>query len=155
MGVPVGIGIIGRRIHEIQLLLELGEHATHQEGTSGSVCLEIVSNHDGDAPTTFRTSHPGAHLLTKHIGGAPRRGSTIEPPISPVHQAEPIDLAVISRGLDQALPAPPFAAPDPREGRVPGKLDLILERDRLVVRGSASRQGQPEAVPTDQPRLNL
>src|SRR5215470_5307359 len=58
----VGIGIIGRRINEIQLLLELGEHATHQEGTSGSVCLEIVSNHDGDAPTTFRASHRGAHL---------------------------------------------------------------------------------------------
>jgi hypothetical protein len=45
----------------------------------------------------------------------------------PIHQAKAVDLAVVSRSLDEALSASPFATPDAREGRVKGKLDLILE----------------------------
>src|SRR5947209_3589088 len=123
----VGIGIIGRRVDQVQVLLQLGKHATHEQGTRRSVGLEIVSNHDGDPPTTFRARHSGAHLLTKHISRASRSGPAIKPALSPVHQTEAIDLAVVSRSLDQALPTPPFAAPHPREGRMKGQLDLILE----------------------------
>jgi hypothetical protein len=42
-------------------------------------------------------------------------------------QTKPIDFPVVSRGLDQALPASPLEAPDPRERRVKGELHLILQ----------------------------
>ena len=89
--------------------------------------LPIISNHDGDAPPTCGASHSGTHLFTEHISSPSWSSSPIEPALSPVYQTEPIDLAVVSRGLDQALPTPSFAAPDAREGGVKGKLDLILE----------------------------
>jgi hypothetical protein len=94
---------------------------------AGVWALPIISDHDGDAPTTFGASHSGAHLFTEHISGPSWSRSAIEPALSPVYQAEPVDLAVVSRSLDQALPTPSFAAPDAREGRVKGKLDLILQ----------------------------
>src|SRR5436305_9600421 len=81
----VGTGIIGRRIDEIQLLFELSEHATHQEGTSGSVRLEIISNHDGDPPTRCGASHSGAHLFTEHLRSTSWSSSASEPALSPVH----------------------------------------------------------------------
>lgn len=36
-------------------------------------------------------------------------------------------MPIIPRRLDQALPPPPFEAPDTREGRVKGHLHLILQ----------------------------
>jgi len=36
-------------------------------------------------------------------------------------------MPVVAWGFHQALSTPPLAAPDPREGRVKGKLDLILQ----------------------------
>ena len=102
----IGIGIISRSINQKEVLLQFSEHTAHEQGTSRGVRLEIVSNHDGDMPTTFGASNSGAHLFTEHISGTSWSRSAIEPAISPVHQAEPIDLAVVSRSLDQALPTP-------------------------------------------------
>src|SRR5712691_10246076 len=123
----VGVGIIGGGIDQIQLLLQLGEHAAHQQRASGCVSFEIVGNHDRDTSATFRTGHGCAHLFTEDIGGAPSSTSTSEPAIAPVEQAKAIDYPILHRSLDQALPAPPLEAPDTREGWVKGKLHLILE----------------------------
>jgi hypothetical protein len=123
----VGIRIIGRRIHQIQLVLELAEQAAHEQGASRSVGLQIVGNHDGHPSTLRGTSHGGTHLLTEHISGASRSNSAIEPAIAPVHQAEAIDLAIVPRRFDQTLSTPSFEAPDTREGRVKGHLQFILQ----------------------------
>ncbi len=45
----VGVRIIGRRIHQVQMLFQFGEHAAHEQGASRRVCLEIIGNHDGKA----------------------------------------------------------------------------------------------------------
>jgi len=111
----VRIGIIGRSINQIQLLLQLGEHAAHQQRTSCSMSPEIIGNHKSDPPATFGAGNGCPHLFTEHIGGASRSNSAIEPAIAPVEQAKPIDFAVVSRSLDQALPAPSFEAPDPAD----------------------------------------
>ena len=123
----VGIRIIGRRMHQIQLVLKLAEQASHEQGASRSVGLQIVGNHDGHPSTLLGTSHGGTHLLTEHIGGASRSHSAIEPAIAPVQQAEAIDLAIVPRRFDQALPPSPFEAPDTRESRVKGHLHFILQ----------------------------
>ena len=88
---------------------------------------EIIGNHKSDPPATFGAGNGCPHLFTEHIGGASRSNSAIEPAIAPVEQAKPIDFPVVSRSLDQALPAPSFEAPDPRECRVKGELHLILQ----------------------------
>src|SRR5216684_971548 len=123
----VGIRIIGRGRDQVQVLLQLDQHAAHEQGPSRRVRLEIVSDHDGDASATLGAGHGGTHLLTKHLSGASRRHSAIEPAIAPIQQPKAVDLAVISRSLDQTLPAPSFPRPDTRECRVKGKLYLILE----------------------------
>ena len=42
----IGIGIIRRRVDEIQVLLQLSKHAAHEQGTSGGVRLEIIGKHE-------------------------------------------------------------------------------------------------------------
>src|ERR1039457_1589223 len=49
----VRIGIIGRGIDQIELLLELGEHAAHQQRTGCRMSPEIIGNHNSDPPATF------------------------------------------------------------------------------------------------------
>src|SRR5437588_7372088 len=123
----VGIRIIGRSIHQIQLILKLAEQAAHEQGASGSMSLQIVGNHDGHPSPLLGTSHGGTHLLTEHLSSASRSNSAIEPAIAPVHQTEAIDLAIVPRRFDQALPTSPFEAPDTRESRVKSHLHFILQ----------------------------
>src|SRR5712691_2452335 len=96
----VGIGIISRRIDQIEVLLELGEQAAYQQGSRRSVRLEIVSNHDSDSSATLGAGNGHPQLFTEHIGGASRSDLAIEPAIAPVHQAKAVDLAIIPRSLD-------------------------------------------------------
>jgi hypothetical protein len=91
------------------------------------VNLEIVRNHDGDTTATCGASNGRTHLFAEHIGGTSRSNSAIKPAIAPIEQAKAIHLAVVSRSLDQALPASPFAAPDTSKRRVKGELHLILK----------------------------
>jgi len=46
----IGVWVIGRRILQIRLLLELSKQAAHKEGTGRSVRFEVIGNHDGDPP---------------------------------------------------------------------------------------------------------
>src|SRR5512142_2134967 len=123
----VGIRIIGRGIDQIQVLLQLSPHTAYEQRSSRGVRLEIVGDDDSDASATLGAGHGGTHLLTLHIGSAPRSNPAIEPTIAPVQQTKAVDLTVISRCLDQTLPAPSFPRPDARESRVKGHLDLILQ----------------------------
>ncbi len=123
----VGIWVISRGIDEIQLLLQFGEQATHEQGTSGGVGLEIIGNHNGNPPATLRANYSRPHLFTKHIGRPSRSDPAIEPAIAPVYQTKAVYFAVVPRSLDQTLSPPPFTAPDPCEGWVKGKLHLILQ----------------------------
>jgi hypothetical protein len=89
--------------------------------------LEIIDNHDGRPSPLLRTSHGSTHLLTEHIGSASRSDPPIEPTIAPVDQTKAIDLPIIPRRFDQALPTPSFPRPDARQRRVKGHLHLILQ----------------------------
>ena len=123
----VGIGIIGGRIDQIQVLLQLGEYAAHEQRPSRRVRFEIIRHHESDALATFGASHGCTHLVTEHLSCSSRRNSATLPAIAPIHQAKAVDLAVIARCLDQALPTSAFARPDTGERRVKGNLELILQ----------------------------
>jgi|SRR5450755_1662146 hypothetical protein len=123
----VSIRIIGRGVHQIQLVLELAEQTAHEQGASWSVGLKIVGNHDGNPSTLLGTSHGSTDLLTEHISRASWRNTAIEPAITPVHQAKAVDFAIVPRRFDQALPSSPFATPHTREGWVKGNLYFILQ----------------------------
>ncbi len=123
----VGIRVIGGGIHQIQVLLEFAEQAAHEQRASRSVGLEIIGNHHGHPSALLGTSHSNTHLLTKHISGASGSDPAIEPAIAPVDQTKAVDLAIISRSLDQTLPTSTFATPQAREGWVEGHLHLILQ----------------------------
>ena len=125
----VGIGIIGRRRDEIQLLLQLGEPGSRTSREPAAVCVLRLSTitiatrpRRFERATAARTCSQNTSAVRE--GGYP----AIEPAITPVEQAKAIDLAVVSRGLDQALPTPPFSTPDTREGWMKGKLHLIRAR---------------------------
>ncbi len=86
-----------------------------------------IRHHESDALATFGASHGCTHLVTEHLSCSSRRNSATLPAIAPIHQAKAVDLAVIARCLDQALPTSAFARPDTGERRVKGNLELILQ----------------------------
>src|SRR5919201_6236898 len=90
---------------------------------------QVIHDHDRKTPAGPRAGHGGTHLRTKDIGGAAGGETTVKPPVAPVDEPEAIDLVVGTRRLDEALPAPAFAAPDTGEGRMEYELDLVLEID--------------------------
>jgi hypothetical protein len=57
--------------------------------------LEIVCNHDGHSSSLFGTIHSAPYLLAEHISSAPRSNSSIEPAITPIHQAKAVNLVVL------------------------------------------------------------
>ena len=80
----VGVRIIGRRIHQVQMLFQFGEHAAHEQGAGRRVGLEIVGKHDGNSSPLLGTSHGSTYLLAERLGRASRSDSAIEPAIAPV-----------------------------------------------------------------------
>jgi len=66
-------------------------------------------------------------LLAEDGSGASWSDPAIEPAITPVHQAKAVDLAIIPRRFDQALPSSTLATPHTRQCRVKGNLHLILQ----------------------------
>jgi hypothetical protein len=78
-------------------------------------------------PRAFERATAVRTCETFDIGSPSCRNAAIKPPISPVHQPKTVDLAIIARRFHQALPATPFQAPDPGEGRMKGELHLILQ----------------------------
>ncbi|HEX4204418.1 MAG TPA: hypothetical protein VHZ51_09520 [Ktedonobacteraceae bacterium] len=122
----VGVRIIGRGINQMQILFQFSQHATHEQGTSRCMGLEIIGDHNGHTPSLLRTSYGGTYLLAKHVSSTSSRNAAIKPAITPVQQAKAVDFAVIPGCFNQALPASSFSRPDARESRVKGHLHLIL-----------------------------
>jgi len=76
--------------------------------------------------SAWQFAHSSTHLLAEHIGRASWSDPAIEPAIAPVDQTEAIDLPVVPRRLNQALPSSTLARPHPRQRRVKSYLHLIL-----------------------------
>ena len=110
--------------------------------------LEIIGNHESDAPAAFGASHRCTHLFKEHISCPSRRHSTIEPALTPIHQTKAIDLTVIARCLDQTLPTSTLMRPDTGERWVKGHLDLILHiQVGLRQQSQQSRQVGGKLIP--------
>jgi len=137
----VGVRIVGRRIHQAQMLLQFGEHAAHKQGACRSVGPEIVGNHDGNPSTLLGTSHSGPHLLAEHFSGASRSDPAIEPALAPVHQAKAVDLLIAPRRFDQTLPVPSFPRPRARQRRVKGLCWLLTS--------SVGKEAQEKGMPAN------
>ena len=78
-------------------------------------------------PSGARPSDGGPHLGAKDIRRAAWGQAAVKPALTPIDKAKAIDLVVGAGRLDQPLPATAFPTPDPREGGMKRKLDLILE----------------------------
>ena len=78
-------------------------------------------------PRAFERATAARTCEAFDISGSSRSDPAIKPPISPVDQPKAIDLAIIAWGFNQPLASPTLKAPDTREGRVKGKLHLILQ----------------------------
>src|SRR5215510_4558583 len=88
---------------------------------------QVVYDHERHTPAGARPGDGSPDLGAKDIGRTAWGQSAVKPARTPIDEAKAINLVVSARGLDQPLPAPAFPAPDPREGRMKRKLDLILE----------------------------
>lgn len=124
---PVGVGIIGWRVNDPQVVLQLGEHLAHQLRARGRMSPQVVHDHKRFAPAGARPGDGRPHLGTKDIGGASWGQAAVKPALTPIDEAEAIDLVIGAGGLHQSLPTTAFPAPDPREGGMKRILDLILE----------------------------
>src|SRR5260370_13550903 len=87
----VGIGIIGGGIDQVQALLQLGEHAAHEQGPFRRVRFVIISNHESNAPATFGASHGCTNLFTEHISCPSRRNSAIATTLTPIYQTQTVE----------------------------------------------------------------
>jgi hypothetical protein len=123
----VGVGIIGRGIHQAQMLAQFGKHAAHEQGPSRGMRLEVVGNHDSHSSSLFGTSHSGTDLLAEDISRASWSDPSIEPASTPVQQAKAIDFSIIPRCLDQTLPASSFSRPEARKSWMKSHLHLIWQ----------------------------
>lgn len=142
----VGIGIVWRGVGQPQLLAGRGEQLPDQLRPRRRVRAEVVGDDDGDPPPRLRARERRAPLLAEGVSGAPGGEAPVEPAVTPVDQAEAVDLGVGPRGLDQPLPAAPPAAPHARQRGMEGDVDLALEVDigagrQRQQRGDVTRHG--------------
>src|SRR5687768_17350354 len=122
---PIGVGVIGRRVDQPQVVAQLGQHLAHQLRPGGSMGPQIIGNYKRYASPGTRPSHGSPYLGAKDIRRAAGGQATVKPARAPVDKPKAIHLVVGSRGLDPALPAPAFPAPHAGEGGMEGKLDLV------------------------------
>src|SRR5262249_44705513 len=95
----------------------------------GRMGAQVGHDHERHAPAGARAGDGHPDLGAKDIRRAAWGQAAVKPALTPIDEAKTIDLVVGSRGLDQPLAATPFPAPDPREGGMKRKLELLLERD--------------------------
>src|ERR671932_216816 len=124
---PIGVRIVGRRVNQPQMVRQLGQHLAHQLRARWRMGAQVLDEHERQASSGTRPGNGGPPLGTKDIRCASGGQAAIKPALTPIAEAEAIALVVGTGGLDQPLPAPTFPAPNPREGRMKRKLNLILE----------------------------
>jgi len=126
---PIGVWIVGRRVHNPQVVLPLRQPLAHQLRARGRMGAQVVHDPECDAPSGGRPGDRGPHLGAKDIRGAVWSQAAVQPALAPVTEPEAIDCVVGPWGFDQTLPAAAFATPDAREGGMQRQMDCILERN--------------------------
>lgn len=124
---PVGVRIVGWRVNKPQVVRQLGQHLAYQLRARGRMGPQVVDDHKRYAPAGTRPGDSGPDLGAKDIRRTAWGQTAVKPALTPIDEAEAIDLVVGAGGLDQPLPATAFPAPDPRERGMERKPDFILE----------------------------
>jgi hypothetical protein len=126
---PIGVRVIGGRVNEPQVVLQLGQHLAHQARACRGMGTQVINNDDRPPSAGARAGDCGAHLRAEDIGSATGGQAALEPAVTPVDKPKAIDLVIGTGGLDQALATAALAAPDARQRRMERELDLVLEID--------------------------
>src|SRR5262245_20970375 len=124
---PVGVRIVGWRVNKPQVVRQLGQHLAYQLRARGRMGTQVVDDHKRYAPAGTRPGDSGPDLGAKDIRRTAWGQTAVKPALTPIDEAEAIDLVVGAGGLHQPLPATAFPAPDPRERGMERKPDFILE----------------------------
>jgi len=91
------------------------------------VDAKVVQDHHGDAPSRLGALDGAAQLVAQRGGAAAVGHRPVQLAVAPVHQPEAVLLGVGAGGLDPPGAGPASARPHPRQGRVQGDLDLVLQ----------------------------
>lgn len=118
---------VTRSVDQVQLALGVSQQLANQQGAFGGVRARVVGQDDGHSPSRLGTGHRPTQLLREGWGRALGLKGTIEPAVSPVDEAEAMDLLVVARRFDPSLSSMALAAPDPRQCWMQVELDLILQ----------------------------
>ena len=141
---PVGLRVIGRGVDSTSCSPSSASRACSSRDPWAGGC-------PGCPGSPWRCGHGPGNAERRGAAGrtAVRRGGR-RPAASPACRrasppAEAVLFAVGARRLDQPLPRPASARPDPGQGRVQGDLDLVLEY-RSAWTSSPSRWADPRAT---------
>jgi hypothetical protein len=74
-----------------------------------------------------RAGNRPAQLVAQRRGAAAVGQRPVQVTLAPVDQPKAVLLGVVAGCLDQPLPGPAAAGPDPGQGGVQGDLDLVLQ----------------------------
>ena|SRR5215831_7865433 len=124
---PIGVRVVGGRINDPQVVVQLGHHLTHQFRPCRGMGAQIVDKDNGVPPSGSRPRDGSADLGAKNISGPAWSQAAVKPALTPIDEAEAINFVVGPGRLDEALPASAFTTPDAGQGRMERELDLILE----------------------------
>ena len=90
---PVGVGIVGRRVNAPQVLMPLGQHLAHPLRARGRMGAQVVHEHERYAPAGARPGDGGPYLGAKDIGRAAWGQSAVKPALTPIDEAEAMNLS--------------------------------------------------------------
>ena len=124
---PVGVLIVGWRVNKPQVVRQLGQHLAYQLRARGRMGTQVVDDNQRYAPAGTRPGDSSPDLGAKDIRRTAWGQTAVKPALTPIDEAEAVDLVVGAGGLDQPLPATAFPTPDPRERGMECKPDFILE----------------------------
>src|SRR5262249_53596479 len=125
----IGVRVVGWRINDPQMGLQLGHHLAYQRGACGGMGPQGVHDAYGAASSGTGPSDSGLYLDTKDSGRPSWGQAACKPAVTPVHEPKAIDFVVGPWSLYEALATATFATPHAGQGRMERHLDLILEID--------------------------
>ena len=94
---PIGVGVIGRRVDQPQVVAQLGQHLAHQLRPSGGMGPQIIGNHKRYAPSSARPGHGRLYLGAKDIRCAAGGQATVKPARIPIDEPKAIHRVVGAR----------------------------------------------------------
>jgi len=91
------------------------------------VDAEVVQDHHGELAAGAGALDGAAQLGDQRRGAAAIGQREVQVAVAPVDQPKAVSLEVLARGLHQPLASSASPRPHPRQGRVQGDLDLVLQ----------------------------